>query len=200
MLSHDAATHTYRIDGRVVPSVTRVLRDVLPPSWQSSGEEAAWYMQRGRAVHAAAALIARDRQFDADPAIVGYVAAIRAWWTIARPAPIAIEEPVYSRTHQYAGTPDLVAAIQGRRCVIDYKSGSADYTARLQVAAYAMAMPMPSATRPRLGLIVELREDGTYRSSEMFELARYGREWLAVLTTYRIRQRMGLCCVPEEGT
>jgi hypothetical protein len=45
------ATHTYKINGRSVPSVTQVLGDLLP--CYRAGE---WYKARGRAVHAAAEL------------------------------------------------------------------------------------------------------------------------------------------------
>ena len=43
----DADRHEYRIAGRVVPSVTHVLGDLIP-GWRASD----WHLQRGRAVHA----------------------------------------------------------------------------------------------------------------------------------------------------
>ena len=48
----DAETHEYRIGGRKVVGVTTVLNDLIP-GYRASD----WYLQRGRAVHAAAAMI-----------------------------------------------------------------------------------------------------------------------------------------------
>ena len=47
VLTFDEGAHAYTIDSRPVPSVTQVLRDVLP---MFHAEE--YYLQRGRAVHA----------------------------------------------------------------------------------------------------------------------------------------------------
>ena len=64
------ATHEYRIGGRFVPSVTQVLGDLLPCF--QAGE---WYLERGRAVHACAAMIAKGIAFDHDEQIDGQVMA-----------------------------------------------------------------------------------------------------------------------------
>ena len=80
MNTYDDATHTYAIDGRPVPSVTDVLRDLLP-CWQASE----WHLQRGRAVHACCAMIARGVDFTHDPQISGQVSAARLWFASRGP-------------------------------------------------------------------------------------------------------------------
>ena len=45
------------------------------------------------------------------------------------------------------------------------------------------------------GLGVEIREDGTYRMSEVWDLKRYKAEWLCLLTAWRVRRK---CGVKEE--
>ncbi len=185
----DPATHTYRIGGRLVPSVTQVLGDLIP-GWRASD----WYLQRGRAVHACAALLARGVPFESDPQIAGQVEALRKFFAEVNPRVIWAEKQVYSELYQYAGTLDLFCDIGAKtNVVLDYKSALTG-TVPIQCAAYALALPGD----PRWGLGVEIRDDGTYRMSEVYDLRRYKAEWLALLTTYNIRRRLGCQKVGEE--
>lgn len=187
-IEFDEASHTYRLDGRVIdPTVTQALNEVLP---QYKADE--FYLGRGRAVHAAAALIARGAQFTIDDRIAGQVAACRRFFAEIPVHVRAIEQRVYHPVHLYAGTLDLLAEIDGNLTVVDYKSTLTPHVA-IQTAAYALCCK----PQPRYGLGVELREDGTYRLSERYDLRRHSNEWLAVLTVYRIRQRLGI--VRKEG-
>ncbi|MDE2022352.1 MAG: hypothetical protein KGI71_05590, partial [Patescibacteria group bacterium] len=64
----DAATHTYRIGGHVVPSVTQVIRSCAP-GWMADE----WYLERGKAVHEAIRLSISGRLdwTELDPRIEG---------------------------------------------------------------------------------------------------------------------------------
>lgn len=179
--SFDAESHIYRINGRLVPNVTRVLADLLPGFRASD-----WYLQRGRAVHAAAAFVAKGIPFEHDPRIVGQVEAARRFFREVQPEVVEIERPVYSAKYLYAGTPDLLAIIAKRPVIVDYKSYLVP-SALYQCAAYALALP----GKVHYGVGVELHEDGQYRMSEIYDLRSYKNEWLALLTTYRIRERLG---------
>lgn len=54
--------------------------------------------------------------------------------------PLVMERIVYSRTHRYAGTMDLVAEVDGARTVIDLKTSKAVYLEMpVQIAAYRAA-------------------------------------------------------------
>lgn len=180
MNEFDAATHTYRIAGRVVPSVTQVLGDLLP-GWQASE----WHMQRGTAMHACAAMIAQGVEFVHDPQLDGRVAALRAFFREVRPVVMSVEQRLYSLTYRYAGTCDMVCEIGGRKIVLDWKS-TTTAAAKYQVAAYAQIMGVS------YGCAVEIRENGTYGMSEVWNLARGKGQWLALLSAYNIRRECGI--------
>ena len=184
----DADTHRYYINGRPVPSVTQVLGDLLPV-WKASG----WYLQRGRAVHACAALIAHGKQFQHDERIAGQVAACRKFFTELRPTVLSVEQCLFSAIYQYGGTLDLLARIgTGREVVVDYKS-TLNGVVPIQLAAYSLAL---GAKGPKWGLGVQLNEDGSYTSSQYYALKRYEGIWLALLTAYNVRRELKL----KEGT
>jgi hypothetical protein len=185
MLTFDQTKHEYKIDGVRVPSVTQVIWDLLP------GYEAGdWYLERGTAVHACAALIAAGlaagQDFDHDPTISGQVAACHRFFAEVKPAVIEIEDQVVSEPYKFAGTLDLLAMLDGKFVVIDWKA-HVDERCGWQLAAYAMCLPVKIAT----GYGVQLNEDGTYKMTP-FKLASYAREFLAMRAVFGIRERMGL--------
>ncbi len=62
------------------------------------------------------------------------------WRRQHRVKPLVMERIVYSKTHRYAGTMDLVAEVDGARTVIDLKTSRAVYAEMpLQVTAYRNA-------------------------------------------------------------
>lgn len=176
-------THTYFIAGRKVPSVTQVLGDILP-SWKASE----WYLQRGRAVHACAAMIGRGKNFKHDPQLSGQVAACRRFFSEVKPRASRIEEQLFSEKYQYAGTVDMVCGIGGKVVVLDYKATLTE-SLPIQCAAYALAI---GTANDMWGVGVELRDDGTYKMSTMYRLKLFTQEWLALLTAYNVRQRLGV--------
>lgn len=184
----NADKHEYRINGRRVPGVTQVLSDLIP-GYRASD----WYLQRGRAVHAAAAFVARGIAFEHDPRIAGQVEAVRRFYREIDPIVQFTELPVYSERYQYAGTLDLIYMIKnGRSLILDFKASLTPSTI-YQCAAYALAAPV----KIRYGVGVELHADGTYKMSEVWDLKRPTQEWLSLLTTFRIRERLG-CLNKEE--
>ena len=146
-LQFDAATHTYRIGERIVPSVTQVIRDVLVPN-EYAGipahvlDHAA---QRGRAVERMIELDLAG-ELDADtlhPELVPYW---RAWQAFPdrqawQDDPAWMSQGlVYSGTRHYAGTYDLL--IPSARALVDIKAtAQVPRTVGVQTAAYADAMP-----------------------------------------------------------
>jgi hypothetical protein len=187
---YDGATHTYRIDGRVVPSVTQVLRDVLP-SWRATE----WHLQRGRAVHACCAMIARGQAFVHDPQIDGQVDAAWLWFGQVAPEIIVVERPMFSRRCQFAGTPDLICRIGSHTCVVDFKARMT-VAVCYQTGAYGLLYgEHAGCPAPAWGVGVELHEDGSYRMSERYLIAQAAREFLCLLTAYNLRRA---CGVKEE--
>jgi hypothetical protein len=187
-ISFDHDRHEYRLSGLRVPSVTQVLGDIVP-GWQAD----AWYLERGTAVHACAAMIARGEDFDFDPQISGQVAAIRRFFKEVCPNVFAVEKMVYSRRYLYAGTFDLSAIVGRRFLLIDWKA-SIGPAVRWQLAAYSLAYRECSKTGnvPRHGCAVQINDDGTYKMGEVYDLKRLENEWLAMRTVYGIREKLKL--------
>jgi len=92
------------------------------------------------------------------------------WRQAAKLKPIAIEQVVYSRTHHYAGTLDLLAEVDGVLTVIDWKTGKAIYSeSHLQNAAYRHAVREMGHGDPKKGLIVRLPKVETDPNFEVVE-------------------------------
>ena len=74
---------------------------------------------------------------------------------------LACEKKVYSRSWEYAGTIDALAKINGKLCVIDFKTSAKIYKEYyLQVSAYCNAIGEMMGELPKLGMIVRLDKEG----------------------------------------
>ena len=182
-LTFDEETHTYKADGTIVPSVTQIINSILPPF-----QVPEWYLQRGSAVHACAAYIAKGIDFDYDPRIEGQVKAIRKFFKEVQPEPIYIEKMFYSQAFRFAGTIDLYAKIGRNKTLFDYKGTCDIERGALQLAGYSLLM-IPET--PTTGVIVEIKENGKYSLSKPIRLKPYCNKFLALKSVYNIRERMG---------
>ncbi len=73
---------------------------------------------------------------------------------------LAYEKKVYSRSWEYAGTIDALAKINGKLCVIDFKTSAKIYKEYyLQVSAYCNAIGEMMGELPKLGVIVRLDKE-----------------------------------------
>ncbi len=159
----------YEIDGKLLPSVTTVLKIIDKPALMNwAAKQAAKAVLSDPAKYdtpekAAAAIysisdVATTRGSDvhklaeiyADAYVQGkadeftsdnpYFPAIRAFFATMRPEVIYKEVRLVNMEHGYAGTADLIARVGPKTFVIDYKTGKAVYPeARLQVEAYRQA-------------------------------------------------------------
>jgi len=165
-LTFDDSSHTYTLDGAVLPSVTQVLNDIFyTPGAEWFTEEA---RLRGSYVHAAIALDHEGALDDdtLDPALAPYVAAWRAFKRESDFRPLAWEQAVCDPARGYAGTYDVIGQMGDNPLVppvlIDYKTGTPPPYAALQTGAYARIAKSdrwPTLRRAELWL----RPDGTYR-------------------------------------
>lgn len=183
----DESSHTYRLNGDVIPGTTDIIKECVGSGFEYL-QDAAWYLQRGRAVHAAAKFIAEGKPFECDPRIEGRVNALRKWFADHQPHDFICEQPVFSATYRYAGTPDLVCLIQNRPHIVDWKNSLDEARLSWQVSAYGIAIKAPAMTR---GLGVELHDDGSYRMTAPIDLRRFGQEFLAMRSVYSIKERLG---------
>lgn len=75
-----------------------------------------------------------------DEALWAYMA-FEDWARAHAVRPVHIEQVVYSRTHRYAGTMDLLAYVDGELAVVDFKTAKGIYAEyHLQTAAYRHAL------------------------------------------------------------
>ena len=170
--------HTYRLDGRPLVSVTRVIGSTLRApdleEWlkrtgmqaDAIRDEAAAF---GRSVHIALAAHARgDRLLDLDlpEQWRATVEAGRRWIDKHIEEVYAVEEPVASARYGYAGTPDLYGRRRGRDggrkgpVIVDWKTTGALYPShRAQLAAYRQAAVETYGDRPAERIVVRLSKD-----------------------------------------
>lgn len=186
----DEDTHEYRVDGRIVPSVTQVLADLLP-QWKA-GE---WYLQRGRAIHRGCALICKSRRFRNDPRIDGPLEACRKFLEQTKGTIVAVEKPMFSPTYLFAGTLDLsmsakfsvnhIVPKNDLQIIIDWKRQITLATV-YQLAFYGILAGIG------LGVAVELRDDGAFKMGEVHDLRPFKQAALGMLTVYNLRKKLKL--------
>lgn len=187
-LDFDESTHTYRIDGVRVPSVTQVIQAILPPRYEFAGE---WHMQRGAATHHGCRLLDEGRLdwASVDPEIEPR---IRAWQQFRQQYGgeiVANEQPLASLKHRYAGTLDRMIE-KGQSLIVADLKNSVAAQVYLQLAAYSLLWKEETGWTPSDAVAVELLEGGEYRCRWMnkHELRRAEQQWLALLTVFNFAQ------------
>jgi hypothetical protein len=193
-LVFDPASHTYTVDGRVLPSVTEVC-NVLAPNYYANVPPDVLERKRaiGVALHAAIAL---DVNGDLDessvaPEISLYFKAWRSFAVAVGWKTLVVEKPMHNERYGYAGTPDLIGRMgndPSTSWLLDVKSACvlSPLTA-VQTAAYAdMARSATGFSLSRRGAL-HLRPDGR------FEVKQYDdpddvQAFLAALNVLRWRK------------
>lgn len=184
-LDYDEGAHSYKVDGVKVPSVTKIVDGCFPKNltdwalsvgkeeYDKTIEEA---LQIGNDTHA---WIEEYIKADDDlveilnikPAPNRSVEAFLEWYAWSHAEFIESEQKIYCDKYKYAGTVDAVAKINGRVCVIDFKTSKKIYKPyHLQVSAYAQAIRRMNSMREwPLGIILRLdKETGQYQQ-KVFE-------------------------------
>lgn len=176
MLVFDEATHTYTVDGVVVPSVTQILSGACLYDFSMVAPDVLERKRQiGTAVHKAIELsLAGDLDEDWLPAAwAGY---FRAWQKFVADTGITDadigpgEGPMYHTGFRYAGTPDRQIYLDKRWAVLDLKTTAELHPAvGLQLAAYqelindSPANDMPHTLQIKDRYALQLKENGTYR-------------------------------------
>lgn len=170
-LHFDPESHTYRVGGAVVPSVTQLLRpvgfdyDTIP---QYRVEYAA---QRGTAVHLATEFD-DDGDLDDESIDLEILPYVQAWRRFREESGFQVfrsEVRVYSERHGFAGTFDCLGVLNGRLSIVEKKTTAALHpSTAIQVSAYMRAFNegKPRDEQAKRCYSVWLRRDGTYRLDE----------------------------------
>lgn len=143
VLTFDAATHVYQVQGKRVPSVTQILSSLgfnefgfCPPEVMEAAR------LRGNDVHKATELLDLN-QLDwttVSDEIAPYLIAYQKFLSEVKPKSIeVIEHKVYHKTFGYCGMCDRVYKYPYGLAMVDIKAGTEQVTHKLQTAAYAMA-------------------------------------------------------------
>ena len=168
----DEATHTYTLDGVVIPSVTEICAPITYGKYPPVGvvQQAA---ARGTRVHELCALYDMDALPDEIEAeLVGYVKAWAAFCRDYKPVWTHIELPLYGEIDTglpFAGTLDRIGKIDGRTQVVDIKTtASLDRPAKValcaQTCGYEWLVDLNDiATLSGCGMGVQLFKNGNYR-------------------------------------
>jgi hypothetical protein len=195
MLEFNEEIHQYTLNGKIIPSVTQIIDEILGHAW--SADE--WYLRRGRAVHACAAFIALNQVFRYDPQIEGQVKALRLFFSQMKPQVITVESKMLSHIFRFAGTPDLFCRINGKPAIVDFKASLDKERTKLQLGGYSVLIGETLGGKPPdKGYGVEILPTGKYRMSETFDLRQARKEFLALRTAYGIRERLNILTRKEE--
>lgn len=140
VVTFDEATHTYRMDGIVVPSVTQCLEPCHDFRFVNPKDlERAQIM--GRKVHKTVELYELGR-LDIGSLHHALAAHLEQWIKakeFLKIDVISTERMVYSSARRYAGTMDIHCRIAGEEHIIDIKSGARMKPHALQTAGYKYA-------------------------------------------------------------
>jgi hypothetical protein len=189
VLTFDEETHTYRVNGKVVPNVTRILKPLI-------GYEGvqAYILERksaiGRAVHRATELWDADDLDEQalDPILRPYLNAYKRFIDQAKPTWKRSESRVYHARFGYAGTLDREGEVLGDPAVVDLKC-TVDITPAVGVQTAAYGAPIEAedgVKRKRYAL--QLRADGTYRLEPMNDASDF-QTFLACLSIHNYKER-----------
>lgn len=181
-LTFDPDLHQYRLDGRFLPSVTFILREMGFIDTSFFTEEA---RERGTHVHRLTELhdLGTLEPKSVNPRIAGYLEGWKSFCRKMNYGWVAIEEPICQRTYLYAGTPDRVGISgKGVRGLIDIKTGPPASWHGYQIGAYCLAVE----PRVREAFSVHLAADGSYRVEE-YDIGERIEDWKAINRTYQLR-------------
>ena len=168
----EESTHTYTLDGVVIPSVTEICAPITCGKYPPVGvvQQAA---ARGTRVHELCALYDMDALPDEIEAeLVGYVKAWAAFCRDYKPVWRHIELPLYGEIdpgQPFAGTLDRIGDIDGRTRVVDIKTtASLDRPAKValceQITGYEWLADLNDIdVYDGAGMGVQLFATGNYR-------------------------------------
>jgi hypothetical protein len=191
MLLFDEATHTYTYNGKVVPSVTQIIKAAGLADWSMVKPEVLEAARnRGVAVHRMIELHVKDTldYSTLDPALLPY---LEGWMAFERDHDVEVigsEVPVYSKRYGYAGTLDMVLKVDETHGTWDIKSGVMLPTTGLQLAGYSEAHAPGSDIYQSTRRGLQLTDTGKYKITK-FDNQNDLNVFLSCLNIYNWRNK-----------
>ena len=168
MIEFNEATHTYSLDGIIVPGVSQIIEGAGLTDPNAKRNYTKYHADRGTAVHKACELLDKGilDEDSLDPEITGYVGAYKKFIKEYKPEWEALEAMVFNEMLFYAGRYDRFGRlnIEGPDWVIlDIKTGQKAKWHAIQLALYIMALEGRPQFAKLYGLY--LKKDGTFKAS-----------------------------------
>jgi hypothetical protein len=141
-LTFDDARHTYRLDGIIIPSVSTIMEPLSNAKYKGISESTlSRAADKGTGVHNAIENWTKYGIEDILEEHRPYFDAFLQWWEETKPEVVGSECRVYHKLMRYGGTIDLLAYIDGKLTLVDYKTTYkvSDMTCGVQLEAYAQA-------------------------------------------------------------
>jgi hypothetical protein len=148
-------SHYYWVNGDFMPSVTRILDEAGPKEYglinffkQNTPDEieqrSSIAKENGTIVHDTCEKLLNGVEIITSSlpnASKKAIASFIDWYNLVLPTDYATEQTVASLQYKFAGTLDMVCTINGKRCIVDFKTNkSAIYKSNYwQIAAYKQA-------------------------------------------------------------
>ncbi len=161
-------THTYTVNGFVVPSVSHIMEPLSNAYYGGVDKDTlSRAASRGTSVHAAVENYLLFGIEDISKELSGYFAGFKKWIDEYKPVPVKTECRIYHRTLNYAGTADLPCYIDGDLTLVDFKTTAsvAQVLTRVQLEAYKKAFESHGIEFKRK-LIIQSGKDGAYHAVE----------------------------------
>lgn len=184
VLTFDPALHEYRVGGRVLPSVTQVLKEtglIKTDFFTTQGQD------RGSIVHLACQWLDEgtlDRS-SIDPAIEGYIKAYESFLEVYKPKWQSIEKPLANSLLGFAGTPDR---IESKDEIFDIKTGSPIKATEYQLSAYHVLAYGSGYMSHKKHFGLYLMSTGKFALKATSNLERDWNVFRAALTVYHAKK------------
>lgn len=167
-LTFEDSTHTYRLDGVIIPSVSTIMEPLNADKYRGiSAKTLARAADKGTSVHNAIENWIKFDIEDCPEEHQAYFDAFREWWEREKPVLVGSECRVYHKIMQYGGTVDLLAYIRDKLTLLDFKSTYNLYemTCGVQLEAYLQALASHGIIVEQK-LILQLKRDGNFAERE----------------------------------
>lgn len=176
--------HSYHFEGRRKVSVTQLIQSAGMTDYSMVPADILAHAQkRGRYIHAGTQFIDEGKLnwTTLDPVLRGYLKAYVSFKESVEYRPGIIEAGFYSKSFDFAGTPDRVCMINGVCGILDFKSSVIENPADAiqTVGYYIMIRENIPAINCRKRWRLKLNSDGTFKLSEFFEIESDLRVFLA---------------------
>lgn len=163
-LHFEEEKHQYYLNGMNLPSVTTIMRPLSSALYKDIDPEVLdKAATKGTIVHNAIENYVLYGIEDIDPDYGMYFQAFMDWYDENEPKVLATEYGVYHKALRYAGMADMIAVVNGKKTLIDFKT-SVNVNKMLtgvQLEAYAKALESLGQPVDQKA-ILHLRKDGKY--------------------------------------